>query len=319
MGRTAGRCLYCRESWTGEGAFHESCSAKFFGHRHAPTIEYKLDDMEKLATSVLRSHSTVPGVQSKISLDLEKSPGEGKAGRLTLVGLWGRFILKPPSRKYPRLPELEDATMHLAAAAGLPVVPHCLIRLASGELAYITRRIDRTKTGKLAMEDLCQASGRLTEDKYKGSLEATGRTIRSFSSQPGLDAILFFDLALFCFMTGNADMHLKNFSLWRPEGGETQLAPAYDLLATKLVIPKDEEETALTLNGKKKNLRRKDFDALAASLRLPDKARENSYTRLMGMRKTWDADLGKSFLPAPVRKKFQTLLEERIGRLKSKG
>ena len=122
--------------------------------------------------------------------------------------------------------------MHLAAAAGLPVVPHAMIPLASGELAYLTRRIDRSppgirarsqglgQAGKFPMEDLCQVTGRLTEDKYKGSLEQVGKAIRTYSTQPGLDAINFFELVIFCFLTGNSDMHLKNFSLWRPATGE---------------------------------------------------------------------------------------------------
>lgn len=312
-------CLACLEGMGGEeGECHRRCARSFFGTAKAPALEYKLSDMEKLAARVLRSHSAVPGVQSKLSVDLASEPGEGKAGRLTLVGLWGRFILKPPSARFAHLPEIEDATMRLAAAADLPVVPHVLIRLASGELSYLTKRIDRAPEGKIAMEDLCQASGRLTEDKYKGSLEQAGRVMRRHSTQGGLDAVNFFELAVFCFLTGNADMHLKNFSLWQPYPGETQLTPAYDLLATKLVLPKDQEETALTLNGKKKNLGRKDFDALAESLDVNAKARDNAYARLLGMRKPWSGMLGKCPLPGPVRKRFEDLIAERSARLRNR-
>jgi serine/threonine-protein kinase HipA len=311
------RCLACLEALDkGKGDYHPRCARAFFGSPEAPVLEYALADMEKLATKVVRSHSVVPGVQSKISLDVEPASGSGKAGRLTLVGLWGRFILKPPTLRFPHLPEIEDATMRLGEAAGLPVVPHVLIRLASGELGYLTRRIDRAPTGKIAMEDLCQASGRLTEDKYKGSLEQAGRVIQRYSTQAGLDAINFFELAVFCFLTGNADMHLKNFSLWKPYPGEIQLAPAYDLLATKLVLPKDEEESALTLNGKKKNLGRKDFDALAAALGVNPKARDNAYARLLGIRKTASDVLEKSLLPKAVRESYGELLAQRIARLK---
>jgi serine/threonine-protein kinase HipA len=310
------RCLACLEALDkGKGEYHPRCARAFFGSPEAPALEYGLADMEKLAAKVVRSHSVVPGVQSKISLDVEPS-GSGKSSRLTLVGLWGRFILKPPSPRFPHLTEIEDATMRLGAAAGLPVVPHILIPLASGELAYLTRRIDRASTGKIAMEDLCQASGRLTEDKYKGSLEQAGRVVRRYSTQAGLDAINFFELAVFCFLTGNADMHLKNFSLWKPYPGEIQLTPAYGLLATKLVLPKDEEETALTLNGKKKNLGRKDFDALAAALEVNSKARDNAYARLLGIRKTASDVLEKSLLPKAVRESYGDLLAQRIARLK---
>lgn len=317
MSRALNRCLACLEELSGsESDYHSRCAKSFFGTSEAPVLEYGLADMEKLATRVLRSHSAVPGVQSKISLALDPEGGDGKPGRLTLVGIRGRFILKPPTARFPHLPVLGDATMRLAEQADIPTVPHALIRLATGELAYLTRRIDRTDAGKVAMEDLCQASDRLTEDKYKGSLEQAGRVLRGYSSQAGLDAVNFFELAIFCFLSGNADMHLKNFSLWRPYPGEIQLSPAYDRLATKLLLPKDEEETALTLNGKKKNLGRKDFDALAESLRMNVKARENAYSRLLGMREAWMAVLGKCLLPVGLRERYQGLLAERIARLK---
>ena len=232
-----------------------------------------------------------------------------------MVGLWGRFILKPPTQPYPGLPEVEDATLRLAEAAGLRTVPHSMIRLKSGELAYITRRIDRTRAGKVAMEDFGQLTGRLTEDKYRGSLEQAGKAIRTFSDQPGLDSVDFFELVVFCFLTGNADMHLKNFSLWRPAPGNIQLAPAYDLVATRLVLPSDPEESALALNGKKKNLRRKDFDALAASLGLTDKVRDNAYAKLSATRRHWETVRERTFLGREHRKEFTEIVAERSKRL----
>lgn len=308
-----GKCLYCRETREGAGDYHPRCSRKFFGRPEAPSLDYGLDDMEKLAGEVIRTHAAVPGVQAKISLDLDASVKAGKKGRLTLVGLWGRFILKPPTRMYPELPEVEDATMHLAETMGLRTVPHAMVRLKSGELAYLTRRIDRTGESKVAMEDLCQVIGRLTEDKYRGSLEQVGKAIRACSDQPGLDAVDFFELVLFCFLTGNADMHLKNFSLWRPSRNAYQLAPAYDLVATALLIPGDAEESALALNGKKKNLRRKDFDALASSLGLAEKVRDNAYRKLGGSMDRWDASLERGFLSGELRSKYSSLLRERAG------
>ncbi|MDB6036101.1 MAG: HipA domain protein, partial [Verrucomicrobiales bacterium] len=281
----------------------------------APTLDHGLDEMERLAANVIRTHGAIPGVQAKISLDFAAPAKAAKTGRLTLVGLWGRYILKPPTQAYPELPEVEDATMHLASAAGLHTVPHAMIRLKSGELAYITRRIDRIKTGKVAMEDLCQLTGRQTEDKYKGSLEQAGKVIRLYSNQPGLDAVDFFELVLFCFLTGNADMHLKNFSLWRPAEESVQLAPAYDLVATRLLLPGDDEESALALNGKKKNLRRKDFDALARSLELSEKVRDNAYLKMAKSKKGWSGSLEKGFLSDAIRKGYSQLIKERAGQI----
>jgi serine/threonine-protein kinase HipA len=165
------------------------------------------------------------------------------------------------------------------------------------------------------MENLCQATGRLTEDKYRGSLEQAGKAIRRYSDQPGLDAEDFFELVVFCFLTGNADMNLKNFSLWRPAPGNIQLAPAYDLVATQLVLPRDPEESALALNGKKQNLRRKDFDALAESLELREKVRDNVYAKLSAIRRHWEGLRDRTFLGREHRKEFTGIIAERSKRL----
>ncbi len=314
------RCLYCGYHIEGvqEAAqdFHPKCSKKFFGTASAPELPYNLVEMERLAMEVVRSQATIPGVQAKISLNLEKAPTGGKARRLTLVGLWGQFVLKPPTADYPFLPEIEDTTMRLAEVSGIDTVPHSLIRMQSGELAYITRRIDRSAKSKIAMEDMCQITGRLTEDKYKGSMEQVGKAIRRYSVQPGLDSIRFFELSVFCFLTGNADMHLKKFSLYRPSPGSIKLTPAYDLVATKLLLPQDVEECALALNGKKSNLLRKDFDALAVNLEIPLKAKENSYHRLANSIGKWDAILEAAYLSNYLREAYGELVAERWSRIR---
>jgi serine/threonine-protein kinase HipA len=311
MTKPSNRCLHCWEIWDGDNERHPLCSRKFFGTTKPPILDYGLADMENLASKVLRTHVSVPGVQPKISLDLNGSD-MGKESRLTLVGLWGLYILKPPTEKYPTMPQVEDATMHLAEASGIRTVPHSMIRLKSGELAYITRRIDRIGNEKIAMEDMCQITERLTEDKYKGSLEQVGKAIRQFSTQPGLDTINFFELILFCYLTGNADMHLKNFSLWRPFQDEIQLAPAYDLVGTKLLLPQDLEESALALNGKKKNLRRKDFDAIALNLAIPEKTIENAYAKFSQVKEKWIALLDKSFMPKELGNEYKELVKVRF-------
>jgi serine/threonine-protein kinase HipA len=198
--------------------------------------------MEALATQIVKSQMTVTGVQPKLSLHLTSGGNKQDPKRLTIVGLWGGFILKPPSAKYPQLPEVEDLTMHLASLARINVVPHSLIRLRSGSLAYITRRIDRVKKSRLHMEDMCQLTGRLTEDKYHGSYEQMARAFRKYSVNPGLDVVNFFEQVLFSFITGNADMHLKNFSLLKQDDVGYVLSPAYDMVATALVNPEWEEK-----------------------------------------------------------------------------
>ena len=259
------KCLACYQDLDdNHSGYHHKCSKLFFGNPHPPLLPYALGELEELAEKIVRRSITVPGVQEKLSLYLEDS-GDS-TGRLTLVGLWGDFILKPPVRKYPEMPEIEDLTMHLASMCGIPTVPHCLIRLQSGELSYITKRIDRCGNRKIShMEDMCQLTERLTEHKYRSSMENIAKAISKYSSHPMFDIITFFNTALFSFLTGNADMHLKNFSLYYENHALVQLTPAYDLVATRLLISAkdDPEESALTLNGKKAKIKRVNYMLLS--------------------------------------------------------
>lgn len=303
------RCLYCYQPLGREkGDFHASCSLTFFGSKQPPLLPYSLETMHELAEQVVRQQISVTGVQPKLSLELQVGSGHA---RLTLVGLWGNFILKPPYALYPGMPELEDLTMHMAQLVGIPTVPHTLIRLESGELAYLTKRIDRLSEGKKrAMEDFCQLSGRVTADKYKGSMELVARLIRQYSQQADLDCVTLFELTLFCFLTGNADMHLKNFSLWRTNEGMA-LTPAYDLLATKLLLPTDLEEVALPLNGKKSRFRPTDWHAFGNYLQLTQRQQANVFQRIDNRIRKVIRMIDYSFLTTDMKQAYQQLLLER--------
>lgn len=254
-------------------------------------------------------------MQAKLSLDIAKA-GKGTPERFTIVGLWGRYILKPQAEHYPHLPELEDLTMHLAEAAKMQVVPYSLVRFADGELCYITRRIDRGAHGeKYPMEDLCQLSERLTEHKYKGSYEQIAKTILRYSAAPKLDVVNFWEQVLFSWITGNADMHLKNFSLYSRNQGVYGLTPAYDLLSTALVLPEDTEELALTLYGRKRKLRRTDFVQAMTASGMDEKVIDNLFKKFIKAIPKWDEWIDVSFLPDEMKGKYKTLIAERIGRL----
>ncbi len=304
------KCLYCYQPLEeGQVDFHPPCSKKIFGTALPPELPYTKADIESLALEVVRSQVTITGVQPKLSVDLEK--GEGGEKRFTIVGLWGGYILKPQTEQYPSLPENEDLTMHLAELARIQTVPHSLIRFRDGSLAYITKRIDRNqKGGKVPMEDMCQLTEKLTEQKYKGSHEQIAKKIVEFSAYPVLDLINYFEILLFCYLTGNADMHLKNFSLYK-KASEWVLAPAYDLLSTKLVIPQDNEELALTLNGKKRKLKRADFDNLLKSMKVEEKIIENVYNKFRKVLPQWLACIDSSFLPDEMKEKYKALIQER--------
>lgn len=311
------RCLYCYQRLTGkERDFHAACSKKMFGQPIPPTLPYSVGEMEALASQIIKTQTTVTGVQPKLSLGLTPGDKKGDPKRLTIVGLWGGYMLKPPSTHYPELPEVEDLTMHLASLARITVVPHSLIRLQSGNLAYITKRVDRFKKSKWHMEDMCQLTERLTEDKYRGSYEQIARAIRKYSANPGLDIVNFFEQVLFSFITGNADMHLKNFSLLKqPEVGYT-LSPAYDMVATALVNPADTEELALTLNGRKTRIERRDFVAAFESQQLDKKQQLNIFKKMEKAEAEWMKFIDLSFLSNERKVLLMNLIRSRLARIK---
>jgi Uncharacterized protein related to capsule biosynthesis enzymes len=307
------RCLYCyKELDVEEQDFHKACSKKMFGTHKVPILPYTRNNLADLGREVIRSRTTLTGVQAKLSLDINKGD---KNERLTIVGLWGRYILKPQTERFANLPELEDLTMHLAGLAKMQVVPHSLIRFEDGERCYITRRIDRTDNGgKLAMEDMCQLSERLTEHKYKGSYEQIAKLILKYSTAPKLDLANFWEQVLFSWITGNADMHLKNFSLYCRQPGEHILTPAYDMLSTALVIPEDSEELALNLNGKKRKLKKSDFVTAMNASGLEEKVMENLFKKFLKVKDRWLSFIDISFLPEKMRAGYKEIINEKLKR-----
>jgi serine/threonine-protein kinase HipA len=309
------KCLYCYKPLNdGEKDYHKGCARKIFESTVVPDLPYTRDNIKELAREIVTASTTVTGVQAKLSLNISRG-AKGEPQRFTIVGLWGRFILKPQTDRFPHLPENEDLVMHLAEAVGIKTVPHSLIRFADGELCYITRRIDRTKNGdKIAMEDMCQLSERLTEDKYKGSYERIAKLIHQYSSAPLLDVVNFWEVVVFSWLTGNADMHLKNFSLYRLSKNY-MLTPAYDLLSTSIVMPEDDEELALTLNGKKKKIKREDFENAMRDSGMDAKAIANLFAKFSKALPKWATLIKISYLPSDKQKDLQNLINRMASRL----
>lgn len=309
------KCLHCYKPLSdGEVDYHKGCARKIFESAIVPVLPYTRANIKELAREIVAASTTVTGVQAKLSLDISRGKA-GEAQRFTIVGLWGKYILKPQTDRFANLPENEDLTMHMAEAAGIKTVPHSLIRFADGELCYITRRIDRTRQGgKIAMEDMCQLSERLTEDKYKGSYERIAKLIRQHSAAPLLDVVNFWEMVVFSWLTGNADMHLKNFSLYRP-ADNYMLAPAYDLLSTALAMPEDDEELALTLNGKKKRIRRDDFEKAMLENGMKDSAIAKLFDRFSKSVPKWHRLINESFLPKALQKAYHDKIDIMARRL----
>lgn len=315
------KCLCCgkeiRDSQKKIQGWHATCVRSFFGTKDMPEIDLSGKGLETLAMSSISQGFTVPGVQKKLSLHLSREDRP----RLTLVNYPSGYILKPQEKQYAHMPEAEHLIMSMAEVAGIMTVPHALIQTEE-DIAYITRRVDRVVTEqgqmhKLAMEDFCQLDKKPTEEKYHGSYERCARIIERYSSRIGFDRSEYFLRLVFCFLTGNSDMHLKNFALIETKFNSTEyaLSPAYDLLPVQLILPEDEEDMALTLNGKKTHIRRKDFLLLAQNIGVPDKAARMEIEKMLDMIPSWEEMCKESMLPDEMQRGMIDLLHERAGRI----
>jgi len=307
------KCLYCYDELETSVVedYHAACSKKFYGTTLAPKLPYRLGEMEKLAKNIVDLSITVPGVQPKLSLaSIKEKLENGQVNRLTIMNaLDGSYILKPPNALYSQMPENEHLSMKLAELFKINVVPSNLIRLASGELCYITKRVDRKAGGaKVHMIDFLQILE--LEHKYLGTLEMLGKKVGELSVNTLMDKLRFFELAVFNFIIGNNDMHLKNFSMIVSDFGWT-LSPAYDLLNVKIILPKDQEDTALKLGGKKKNFNKGYFDRLGKLLELNDKQIGSVYNRIQPWLQDATILIERSFLQEPAQKAYIDLIAKR--------
>lgn len=308
------KCLYCyQELEDGQIDFHPACVRKFFGVETAPVLPYTRDNMAELARQVIRTSASITGVQAKMSLDVNRG-GKNEPAKFTIVGLWGKYIFKPQSTKYPCLPELEDLTMKMAEAAHIHTARHTLIRLADGELGYLTLRMDRGPKGeKISMLDMCQLTNRLTEHKYYGTYQQLAETVKKYSSAPMLDVQRFWEIVLFSWITGNSDMHCKNFSLIDRGSGDYVLSPAYDLLAVLLADPDDSEEMAMSfvVGGEKSGFDRNTFITAFVQSGIPAAVADKMIERMKSYLPQWKELISQSFLSDEFKADYYRLLNQR--------
>lgn len=303
-------CYFCYQP-VEQGRYHPTCCKRFFGTSSLPELDIHPERLKQLAIVSSEAGITLTGVQPKLSLLLEKTKGKG---RLTIVGLLGNYIVKPSSSEFAYLPEVEDVTMHLASIVGIQTAQHALIPTKNGEWAYLTKRFDRNGKQKIHQEDFCQLSELLTEQKYKSSYERLGKLVLKYTTNFGLEAVHYFKLVLFSFLTGNNDMHLKNFAVLHTKKG-ILLSPAYDLLNVNLIFPEDKEELALTLNGKKANIKRYDFDQLAEKLNMPQKVVHSIYQLFVEKQLEMYHLIAQSFLPKEYQEKYQEIIQSKMRQL----
>jgi serine/threonine-protein kinase HipA len=307
------KCLYCYQVLDEDQVdYHPKCVKEFFGTTHAPLLPYRLADMEQLAKEAAVLSISVPGVQPKLSLGwIKEALKNGHQGRLTIMdALEGQYILKPQHADYPQMPENEHLSMKLAELFRIAIVPVNMIRLQSGELCFLTRRIDRNADGsKNHMIDFLQILE--LEDKYKGTMEQLGKTIGELSVNTLLDKLRFFESTVFNYVIGNNDMHLKNYSMFLSDAGWV-LSPFYDLLNVKLVLPGDKEDMALLLGGKKENFNKGYFDRFGAVLTLNAKQINGVYKRLQKWLPGAIQLIDGSFLDVDRQKAYAKLVAERV-------
>ncbi len=309
-------CLCCGKPirTPDESGWHKSCIKRFFGTTKLPEIEIDDKALALLATETTNKGFTVPGVQKKLSLHLVSNSGKP---RLTLVNYPTGYILKPQVAEFEALPESEQLVMSMADITGISTVPHALIKGSTG-LAYITKRVDRKfekdNVQMLAMEDFCQLDLRLTEDKYRGSYERCAKLIRRYSSRIGIDMAELFVRLVFSFIVGNSDMHLKNFSMIETaEGsGEYVLSPAYDLLPVNANMPADKEQFALPMNGKKMNIRKKDFLIFADKCGITRATAERLIQNLVSFTPKWITMCENSLLPPELKERLRAIIYARV-------
>ena len=309
-------CLYCNKPITDSATEHEKaqcwhtkCVKKFFGTTKFPLIDISNENLIEIANESTNKGITVPGVQKKLSLRFEG----GNKPRLTLSNYPTGYILKPQTEDYEAMPEAEYLVMNMAKVTGIRTVPFALVKLDGG-YAYITKRIDRSDGNMLAMEDFCQLEERLTQDKYKGSYERCAKLIGKYSERRGFDLSEMFLRLVFSFVTGNSDMHLKNFSLIEDSAGSQRyvLSEAYDLLPVNAILPEDIEQFALTMNGKKRNIRRKDFFAFADNADIPAAAAEKIISDVVSFEDAYVSMCRDSYLPDKLKATLTDLIIDRI-------
>lgn len=306
------RCLACYQplpeatnDW-----MHPACAKRLFGFPQVPQLVPLHRGLEQAAETFLNKGIAVTGVQRKLSLHLETKQPQ----RFTIVGaLGGNFILKPQSTDFPQLPELEDLTMHLAKALGIQTAEHALLASDDDTLVYVTKRFDRVGARKVAQEDACQLLELPTEQKYRSSHEQLAKIFRKHSSFPGDDLLRLFELTAFSYLTGNADMHLKNFSIAQSRQRRFRMTPAYDLVPTRLVISEkeDPEELALSLGGKRRKFKTEDFLAYADYLSIPRKVIDQTWKRWQKRLPFLNQLIEDSFLKTGTKTRYCQLIEQR--------
>ena len=280
-----------------------------FGKAIRPTIAISSNEIAVEAQK-LAGKLSISGVQPKLSMSLS-------GDQLIPVARDGLFILKPQTQDFAELPQNEYLCMSMGQRFGLRIAPCLLLELSDGTPAYIVKRFDRYKRGrrieKLACEDMQQILG--GPDKYAGSHEQVAQAVREHCTFIPLELQRLFEITIFNFSIGNGDAHRKNFSLLTSEDGTVALSPAYDLVSSRLAIPNENGELALTVSGKRNRLQRADFLAFADHLAITPDYAEQKIAEMLNLRGEFIQMIAASTLSPELRERLSGILADRLDRL----
>jgi serine/threonine-protein kinase HipA len=279
-----------------------------YGKPIQPTIPISLEQISTEAQK-LAGKLSISGVQPKLSVRLE-------GDKLQPVAKDGQYILKPQTQQFAELPQNEYLCMQMGRKFGLNTAESILLNLSDGTPAYLVKRFDRFKKGKhmekLSCEDLHQILG--GPNKYSGSSEQIAKIIKQYCTFAPLELQRFFEISIFNFAIGNGDAHRKNFSLLTSEKGIVALSPVYDLVSSRLVIPEEEEELALTINGKRNRLNKKDFCCFADNIGIDANYAKTRITELRDLEDEFASMIKNSTLTLRLRQQLTEIIAERLSR-----
>ncbi len=302
---------YCRITYApcAEAAYSaQGLSLLSKGLKDLESLPFSADEQRREA-ALHKEKMSIQGVQPKFGAHLNV-----RKNAFELSDVSSTFILKPQNIDFPQLPENEAVTMQMARICGIEVPISGLVGSKDGSLTYFIRRFDRlTKGKKLSVEDFAQLTGNDRELKYRSSMEKIAEVVTTFCTFPAVEKVKLFRLVLFNFLVGNEDAHLKNWSLIT-RNGKIELAPAYDLLNSTIVLRGPNiEEFALPLAGKKRKLTREllvDYYG-RERLKLSEKSIEQVLNDFQKADAEWERLLSVCFLSPELKVAYQEFLRQR--------
>ena len=244
------------------------------GEALPPNVHQGIDDETKIEAPMRFS---LAGVQLKFSAVQQANGG------LTIpaTGQGGSWIVKLPSSRFDAVPENEYSMMELARMLGMDVPETQLLPINQianipagigkyGDSAFVIKRFDRVDGQAMHIEDFAQVFGVYPQDKYK---KASMRNIAQVIGIEGKDEDIaeFIRRLVFNTLIGNADMHLKNWSVIYKDKRTASIAPAYDFVSTIPYIPDDSASLKVSRSKKFSDFTLDELSHLAAKAMLPEK------------------------------------------------